>query len=405
MPRAAINHRLFESLYDGSKPRFRLQVSSSEYQNRETVGRLSELSKSIASDALGFDYCVFADYKLLIADYRGRDNCISGFDEGRIGKNIFMTADGRMQSAAKAFTVSPSFFSEFGVEVGEGEDFSTYKTVAYYDGITVPIVLGNAYEGLYKVGDVIDGADYGTRSSFKCTVTGILPSGSAVLAQNSGVSATESDIVRLDYYALIPFIDFSPLLRETDTSLNAFLSVAAACEGIAIPGSRDFDFRPLSDKYSPLGIFIKPTMVLGASFKYQAKQYFDMLSGACALILLTTVICLTVNLTNKLMSNLRRYAVDLLCGATVADLYGFMIAQTLVITAISQLSALALTAAFGNVFEYSKSQIFSVSASEISPVTVLGILAVGAVVAILSLIVPCVKLAGVEFDTLLREKR
>lgn len=391
----------FSSLYDGSRCRFSVKIYVGN-DSDEAHAQAVRLSQAIRSDELSFDYCVFSSYRLLVADYLGSDRCIVGFDEGRISKNISKSASGQLQSAVKAFIISPSFFNELGISVNEGGDFSSFVPVEYSAELTVPVVLGDAYKAAYRVGDYLDCADILTKSTIRCEIVGFLSPGSSVLGPDSGVSASESNIVLLDHYVLMPFVDFSPLLLG-ENAQSGYHTVIQSCSGIALPNDRSYDFSPFLTNFNQLKIFVNPTMILGSSFQYLAAQYFEMLFTAAAAILIATVLCLTINLTNKLMSNLNRYAVYLLCGATVTDLYRFMLTEITAIVAASELIGATLTVIFGNaVFEYTRTQVFSISLPAFSWNSLIILTTVGAGVIVLTILPLCVRLTKVEFDTLLR---
>ncbi len=123
------------------------------------------------------------------------------------------------------------------------------------------------------------------------------------------------------------------------------------------------------------------------------------------LVLGCSTVCLLLNMTNKLLSNFRIYAIHQIAGGTLGGVTAAMIIEAASIVFLADLLAFGLAAVFGEqVFSYGKSNLLHLSLTKIDAGTAAVVLALSAVICLVSLVFPLVRLHRVEFDTLLRGK-
>jgi len=123
------------------------------------------------------------------------------------------------------------------------------------------------------------------------------------------------------------------------------------------------------------------------------------------LIMAGSALCLSLNLTDKLLTNFKNYAVHQISGGTLWGVKLFMIFEVLIIMLIANIAALLCAVFLGRgIFTYSEMGLSGVQVTRIDSVAGLYAVGLSAVVGLVSLAFPLIKLSTVEFDTLLRGK-
>ncbi len=385
----------FRTAYNDDEIRFatffRDTGGLSDIQNDDLI-KTSILTLSKEED---FQYYFFNRQTIYIAGYQGRDSCLDGFEEGRPRREEY-TIDSIAYSGAKAYFASPGIFEKFSLKISEGKDYSDDEKSAHSETEMVPVVMGAKYAGCYHIGDVISCMliNQDKNVKIKIKISGFLIPGSTILEPSRSET---SDMLALDYVILIP-----PIYMDGITEFNA-------CDGIAVTTDHKYNFYNYYEALGLLGtneslnIVWTPSMKVSAIFFYEANKYFNALLKASILILISTTVCMTINLTNRVMSNFRKYAIHLISGATLRGIKAFLAVQTIMIIFVANIIAFITAAIFGNdVFTFEKTQIFGVGVAEYSGYAISAVFGASVLVGLFSIIPAYIKLSTVEFDSLLR---
>ena len=385
----------FYTAYNDGETRFATFFQDTDL-SADDQDRIRTLMLTLSREA-DFHYYIFNRQTIYIADYLGRDSCLNGFEEGRPSREEY-TIDNVAYSGVKAYFASPGIFEKFSLKMSEGENYSDYEVIEYSETEIVPVVMGAEYSDNYHVGDTIGCMFYNQDKyiNIRAKIVGFLTSGSTILEPSR---SENSDMLALDYIILIP-----PIYIDGITKIDA-------CDGAAVTADMNYDFGNfykslgLLGANSDLNIVWTPSMKISAKFKYEANEYFNALLKASILILISTAVCMTINLTNRVMSNFRKYAIHLISGATLRGIKAFLAVQTFIIILAANILALITASLFGNyIFTYVKTQIYGVRITEYSGNAVSAVFIASILIGVLSLIPAYAKLSTVEFDSLLRGK-
>lgn len=424
----------FYTAYNNEELRLRTNpLTISAFNTYKDLGLLDEFKHYmqnyarilIRGETEGFEQYVFNTHAhATVADFAGTDRCIYNFEEGT-GIRDANAIDDAYYTALKTYCITPGVFDKFCLKTAEGRDFSEDTDFVYREDLIVPIVMGYEYRPYYNVGDRFRGHDsfllktipredpqsqaplQSVFAMFTFEVVGFLEPGSAILDPDYD----SVNPIGLDQYVLMPFVDYTDLIFTADTSDRSDMYthfIGGRTQGVVVvkKGSESL----LAPYYKTIGLdkcnitpLNSPIMIISGIFKLEAKNYFKTLLATAALIVGSATLCLSINMTNKLLSNFKKYAIHQISGGTLADVKWTMVAEEVILMLISNALAFIGAYLFGaQVFTYTKSQIFGVTVASISPVSILFALGVSVLILFFSLLVPFIKINTVEFDTLLR---
>lgn len=357
-----------------------------------------------------------------ILDYKGPDVLLNGYETGDTVRDIQYNDAMLPYCELKSLWVSQNFFDKFAVKTAVGKDFSDIESMQVSSLNTVyPIVMGWDYREFYAVGDIVtsynqlyDSANGVLRQTRNLTrsfeVVGFLEPGAAIVANDSlNEEGSDSDLLYLDRYVICPMLRYDHYLpvdaleekwvkSQSGIELASFIlvtnrslaEVQTAVEACGVKSGID---------YATAG----ETMELTDLFRQEADQYFEVLKTTSWFIMIASVICLTVNLINKLISNLKKYSIHLISGGKLSDIRLYLVTEVLFIVLMSNLLAFTAALTFGGfVFSYSKTNIGGIMITVITPYSVLMAFVLSVVIIIVTLAIPLIKLERTEFDSLLR---
>ncbi len=359
---------------------------------------------------------------LHLYDVKAGDNCLDEYRDFNAARDyLYIESNGKFLSRAQAYSIDGRVFDRFKLKVAVGTDFSDFDH-SDYDVEVIPIVCGWAWHEFYKVGDILHGAEYIARDYAQdYQIVGFLEPGLSILPPDA---KDLEIIVSLDTYVLVPFLDCTGMEIPQDADPNSpeyssltlsekrarsahILQLEFNCEGVVftkeVPNPIEKYLRQTG--FSTFASTPRRVMMISDTFRQSADDYFDLLLLASVLILASSTLCLSLNLANKLMASFKTYAVHLISGGTVAHIKWFMAFEVFVILLISNIGAFLCALLFGGgVFTYNQMGIFGVQVSRISPFAAACAIGVSAVVSLIALAFPLIKISVVEYDMLLRGK-
>ncbi len=377
----------------------------------------------------------FGKYWTGVIDYRGSDRYIDKYDVGSPSKNLICQKTGVSYSSLQNLTVSQEYLDYFKIRVAWGKDFSDYPEnyFTYVPGRVYPLIMGAGLAEFYQTGDRVRlYMEPGLPLILEFEVVGFLDRGQATLDVNTNAATapdadetSEDELLYLDGWLIVPWIDMGGVFDYNAVSEDANMakiqkvSVLRPCYQMMIcvgDGSPEEVVNAISDVAGK----VVCNSATGATFEYDVSawgnvmsipnafydemdRFFNLLFYSSLFILLACVVCISVNLLNKVNANLPGYAVHLLCGAKLGDIRAFAIGEILAITLISDAGALAALIFVGNkVFAFHYGSLYSMNIGGLSPASALMMLAVNAAVFALSLAYPLWRINRAEYDTFLR---
>lgn len=372
----------------------------------------------------------YVDYMPVIRDYRGPDSLLAGYYDGTPQKNLDYSHSGLGEnwSALPYIVTEQAFFDCFNVRVTSGRDFSGYSEEDWLyspDGV-YPVLMGADLADYYSLGDIIDVVyDTACRVTMKCEVIGFLARGQTVLGtQSLGeiliINENEQagdQLLYLDNHLILPMLDFSEAgeyisaphqwIGLNKRGYGMFLAVGKMkhpemVQKINIANSKIPN--PLHESlFMSDSVSSSAVMAIPVALYDEIDFFFDLLYFCSVFILVACLVCISVNLINKLNDNFKKYAVHLLCGASLKDIRKITILEVLIFLIVSSGLALAALAIFGaELLSFSFGSIYQMSIAGVSVVSVVTVLAVDAAVAVCALIIPVWRINTCEYDTLLR---
>lgn len=402
------NTTKLEDFYDAYRPdeyRFFTQVmanSIGDGDSARVAATVDYYRRMKASSA--FEVFTFNSGSLLVPKYKGEDRCLSGYDQYRPIRDTYIDPISKnAYSAVNCCTVSPAVFDRFAIRVAEGTDFSDYDCV-WRENDVIPVVMGWSFRKYYDLGEQFTACVPGMQEQLQAhQVVGFLPPDAAVLSvKNTGDVQSLADCIlypAIDL-TLLPIPDYTAQKRENQLY---DIRVLHLCDFVIVSKQERIDLSGYGDQALMGQVGIKRSMVLTPEFVKDANRYFEMLVFASVLIIAATTVCLALNMTSKLLTSFKTYAIHQISGGTVGSVNGMMVAEIGILLLISNAAAfVASLTAGGRVFTYSRSSVFGVSVTKLSPEAVLAALAISAAVGFVSVLYPVLRLRATEFDTLLR---
>lgn len=212
----------------------------------------------------------------------------------------------------------------FALKTEEGEGFTEENTTIKTAADTIPIVLGNDYEGIVPTGCTFDINIIGTDYVYPCKVVGILEQGMQIPWDGD----VAQDMITLDSYILFPY-GIRILDKQAGTGdieryayLNA-LSLGSA----AVRLKNEDEFMPMVNRFQRLGqeFGLPPVRMLGASMGLKLFRK-ESAAGVRIILILTIVLIfftfygLFFTLYDKVQANKRVYGIYLVNGCSVVTL-------------------------------------------------------------------------------------
>lgn len=383
----------------------------------QSIDKLTKLRKLIYSSNQ-FEACSLHNKGLYITDFCGPDKMLKGYENGDAQRDIYFKQSNVYFSEAKAFEIDTDAFQKYAIKVEEGNDFSDFKNTDLSWDTVYPVVLGWDYKKYYSIGDkftaleIMGHVGIGLKDKkIQYKVVGFLESGSAILSGThlSESGAEDQQVIYLGSYILTPmFVLDNYVPQDAIEQEWKCLRMYNRSQSQTVLSTLTIDeISPILQNIGKEAGFSSmatlETMKLTSLFLNESNEYFALLRTTSIFIMISAVICLTVNLINKLIANFKKYSVHLISGSTMNNIQSFIIAEVVFVILVANLIAYILALTIGGyVFSYSKTSIGGISVTAITTSSVITATILSIIVIILTLIIPLIKLRTTEFDSLLR---
>ncbi len=326
--------------------------------------------------------------------------------------------------------VDSVFMEYFDLQVAEGKNFSDCDAddFVYGDDKVYPVILGNNLRDVYQLNDIIKSKtgglldESGENGNFVYRVIGFLREGAALLPYQQYYSdsetTAENQLVYLDNFFIFPQLDmtafydtqitgvsqtekisrFSAYFRNNNNN-NIYIFAKDTTEDQIFSDFMGFATENgLQNAFSCRGRF----MSIPHQMYEEMDTYFKMLIYSGIFIAVSSIICISTNLINKVNKNMKKYSIHLLCGAKLSTLRLFVLFELLALAVISNgIAFAALYFLSDRIFTFSLANIYNARVS-FSGFTVLIVLLINLVIVGMSLIFPIIKINNTEPDKFLR---
>lgn len=270
-------------------------------------------------------YLEFSEsYQIQVLDFKGNDKFLSGYESG-INENerkfyVHETEKGYSYSV-KGAMVSYNIFEEFGMSTVDGSWFSTddFDT----DSDIIPVVLGNEYSNVYKVGDTFE-IDTCFSKIKKAKVIGIL--------KEKAIISKQDKLKNVDRYILYPSLNIHIQNISSDELNN--LRIPVYCKLTGIIKSRK-SANVLNTQISQMctELDIPPVYyIIGSTNNYiemfntDINEIANAINAITILIFIFSVFLMIVILVMYIKNNLKYFSILLISGFKYSDIHKFIYA-------------------------------------------------------------------------------
>lgn len=242
------------------------------------------------------------------------DIFLYGYEDG-YADTVGYEIDEEKYYSIKSLIVSRNFFTSNKISLQEGREFFK-EDYENDEGKKIPVVLGNAYGGYYKIGDSFSCNWFGKNMILE--VVGILGKNSFYL------SSANNEFVSTERYVLLPALkvkgrdEFSRFLSlvELNGTIKSNLGEKETREildSLFQKQGLDWSYNIRNPQSNPNEASV--VKKYGKMTKQIAEQY-DILVG---LVVCFSIIALLLNIFSILQKNKYNFGVELLCGARFFD--------------------------------------------------------------------------------------
>lgn len=301
-----------------------------------------------------------------------KDECLSGYEDGSASTVDYL--------ALKAFYVDNLFQNEPRVTLAAGEWFTDEDFyVNDPDNMNVPVILGSAYQDLYKIGDVISHAHLATENDVTLHVIGFFDADSYFYDNNNEKRS-------LTRYMAVPSLETSYDYILEDGSYEEFFRLAydssklvnarIVCgkEDAALAEQRVYEILNQNKLYE-----FKLSAESEASTKGLEETKSQTVSSMAIsiFIVLLSILMFAIQTHYKLLKNKKKYGIYTLTGIVKWQLFFIMIIDTLLLFLLSNaLFVLINTMLSGTLVavEITGSTVMVIAAMELLLVCFIGVL-------------------------------
>lgn len=262
-------------------------------------------------DALFEKANVKADVKAFCSEDHPAGTFMANFQEGEPACAMYSLKSAQFDYKA---------FQFYGLSVEEGEGFTKENTTLGKASDHIPIILGNAYKDIARLGEVFN-LNLGSYV-YSCQVIGILDKG--VQVPQSGDVRQESR--GLDYYILFPFgIKVSDSKKDVDSLKKyAYFDINSMEDSMMIQLKDESELREIVSILQEIGkkYDLPPVSLNAASLGLDILRKESAASVRILLILTIVLVIFTfyglfVTLYDKVQSNKRVYGIYLINGCSL----------------------------------------------------------------------------------------
>ena len=319
-----------------------IYYSYCEQSDTNIYKKLATFIKSLY-DTDKFSFVSLSKQDIQLSNMTVPEQFLYGYEEDYT-KDSVVDVEGEKLCTVKSLQVSPKFFTEFSVNVSDGEQFKESDYVLK-KGQPIPVILGSAYKDIFEIGNTFKA--YYMFDKFDFRVIGFASDKSFYFDTNA------KNMVSCERYMIIPaliseeadqfgrislldrtngFINSSIGYEKTKDLFKQYLDNAGIGNwDINIINPQDIGKEDFFDTYSAMTAEV-------------SKQFKIIVS---IVIIFSSAINIIV-LCSMLRENFQTFGIELLCGSSYKDLIMESSAAVIAIMLISDIIACLFLLVFGN---------------------------------------------------------
>lgn len=321
-------------------------VSNLDKTYREIQEKLGEHYIAVKNADLKLDYeelsQVFSDEELL--DFYTSSRYPGYYDPSQVSLEEIMPmyiigGIGRVFAGHNS-RINQSVISHFDFQTKEGRLFDDDDFVFHKGQKEIPVLLGNAFNGKYRPGDILHGYLY--TDMFDLKVIGILEENTVIATDQ--ILETDGRPNTLDYSVVFPYFFINDIPETEAEKTFAMINYEEALMGtvttdLATPRS---EINSIGKRIN--GIFVKnglfPISMIGSSygvqlFKQESEQMMQIFLVASIIMGIMGISGICMSIITKINSNLRRYAIEIMNGQSILTLTAAFLSEVVLIVGAS----------------------------------------------------------------------
>lgn len=197
------------------------------YEFRQDAGKLLSLAEFYDALNSSVDPLLVSAFSqpIPVEGFKGSEEFGYSYGSYSGSSSLVVDEEGTTYFNAKAAQLNFNAYEFYGLSVQDGEELD-WSSIDYA-GDATPVLLGSSYEGVYALGDVLEGIYYGRAFTFK--VVGILEPAATVFQQGNADYSLDTSIV-VPYPARLRALNYS-----SDDGFEGILAFAAINCELAVP--------------------------------------------------------------------------------------------------------------------------------------------------------------------------
>ena len=245
----------------------------------------------------------------------------------------------------KSIQLNKNALDFFNINISEGENFK--KADFNFNNEYIPIILGDSYKKIYKVGDMLEIEYY--LNKFNAKVIGFAKPNNKILLNGNLEEYT-------DRYMIIPQIDFNPPINKDEYEFQKIVYLVR-CSGYIAVNDINNDIQNMMSEVQLISEKTGFTKYSFIGYNPHLSQYNNLLSVIrenknliIVILLITTLFNVVILAIIILLQNKRRYsyyAIHYMQGATIKRLF---LQQYLEITIVFALAYITYFIILNNIF-------------------------------------------------------
>lgn len=321
-------------------------VSNLDKAYREIQEELGEHYLAVKNVDLKLDYGelsrVFTDGELL--DFHTTSRYSGYYDPSQVSLeeimpmyfmgNISRVFDGH------TFRINQSVISHFNFQAKEGRMLDEDDFVFHKGQKEIPVLLGSAFSGKYRPGDILQGYLY--TDTFDLKVIGILEKNTVIATDQ--MLETDGRPNTLDYSVVFPYFFINDIPETEAEKTFAMNNYEEALTGtvtadLATPRSEINSIsKRLNNIFVRNGLF--PISMIGSSygvqlFKQESEQTMQIFLVASIIMGIMGISGICMSMITKINTNLQRYAIEIMNGQSILTLTAAVLAEVVLIVGVS----------------------------------------------------------------------
>ncbi|MGG4386178.1 hypothetical protein ABEX08_29680 [Priestia megaterium] len=317
------------------------QVSDDLIDNKETrffsssdgYDTLSNFNNKLSTSSKFISYTAHWQ-PINLANFKGGNSFDPDYQYGSPPKPTFKLND-KVYSSVLSLQINDSVFNLNHIQILEGRKFSKKEYIYNNNTNKIPVILGNDYSSMYKLGDNINILVYG--KEFQGHIIGFFEPSQKIMTSN------EPEVI-LDKYIILPALTFKTALSNylpKDPNAQVFFraTLFATTNSLLLTDSSPLEIRKDMDRISKSAEF-EDFQIIGASglaintLVSMTKANLKLIYLAIAILFLIAMCTFVYTLYLKVKKNIDTYTVLLISGANMNYIKKYIRAEFLLISII-----------------------------------------------------------------------